>query len=378
MGQRIGGRLARFAYLLGTIVRRGCRYFEELRVRACVRVRGATMRVITSVLCLVMCIAVVDTITAAESDDASRGDAPKAPSYHRHRDTHHGHNHVYPDRGAIVGDLPLGAVTVNYAGFSFRFADGIWFEPRGPAYIVVAPPIGLLVPSLPPFASTVQEHGEAYLYANDVYYRARPDLGGYLVVNDPVETAADTAESAAGDATAGDAPASAAPAAAAAGLPLAAIASVSTATPLPAAVSPTAPVIGATAPPVTAAAPPATGAAFATPPVAATVAGNPPIAGAAPPVAAAPVGLVAPGQSGSAQPPSAVTAFRGTKVTAYPRNGQSTEQQARDHYDCYRFGVEQSGFDPMHASVGVQSAEQQSAYDRAQSACFEGRGYSVR
>jgi hypothetical protein len=336
------------------------------------------MRVITGVLCLVMCIAVVDTITAAESDDASRGDAPKAPSDHRHLDTHHGHNHVYPDRGAIFRDLPPGAVTLNHAGVSFRFADGVWFEPRGSAYIVVAPPIGLLVPSLPSFATTVQEHGAAYLYANDTYYRAQPDLGGYLVVNDPVETAvADTAESAAGDAAAGDAPASGAPAAAAAGVPLAAAASVSGATPLPAAVSPTAPVIAATSPPLAAAAPPVTGAAGATPPVAATLASNSPSAGAAAPAAGAPAGFVGPGESGSAQPPSAAP-FHGTKVTAYPKNGQTAEQQARDHYDCYRFGMEQSGFDPMHAGVGLQSAEQQSAYDRAQSACFEGRGYTVR
>jgi hypothetical protein len=335
------------------------------------------MRVIAGVLCLVTCIALVDTITASQSDDASQGDAASASSYRRHRDTYHGHNHVYPDRGAIFRDLPPGAITVNYGGVSFRFADGIWFEPRGTAYIVVAPPIGLLVPSLPAFASTVQDHGEAYLYANDIYYRARPDLGGYLVVNDPVETVADTAESTAGVGVAGDAPASAAPAAVGAALPLAAAASVSAATPLPATVSPTAPVIAATSSPVAAAAPPVTGAVSATPPVAAVVASNSPIGGAAAPAAAAPVAFVAPGESGSAQAPS-MAPFRGTKVTASPRNGQTVEQQARDHYDCYRFGVEQSGFDPMHAGVGVQNAEQQSAYDRAQSACFEGRGYTVR
>ena len=334
------------------------------------------MRVIAGALCLVMCIAVVDAVTASQSDDASRGDALNAPSYHQHRDIHNGHNHVYPDRGAIFRDLPPGAITVNYGGVSFRFADGIWFEPRGIAYIVVAPQIGLFVPSLPSFASTVQDHGEAYLYANDVYYRARPDLGGYLVVNDPVETVADTAESAAGDGAVGDAPASAAPAAAAAALPVAAAASVSAATPVPA-VSPTAPVIAATSPPVAAAGPPVTGAVPATPSVAAAVASNSPIAGAAAPAAAAPVAFVAPGESGSAQAPSTAV-FRGTKVTASPRNAQTAEQQARDHYDCYRFGVEQSGFDPMHAGAGVQNAEQQSAYDRAQSACFEGRGYTVR
>jgi len=64
----------------------------------------------------------------------------------------------------------------------------------------------------------------------------------------------------------------------------------------------------------------------------------------------------------------------GTKVFVYPRNGQTADQQARDRYECYRFAVAQSGVDPMH-STGVA---QQSDYDRAQAACLEGRGYTVR
>ena len=63
---------------------------------------------------------------------------------------------------------------------------------------------------------------------------------------------------------------------------------------------------------------------------------------------------------------------------AYPRNGQSQERQARDHYDCYQFGVAQGGFDPMRSSYGVASTGNQVEFDRAQAACFEGRGYTVR
>jgi hypothetical protein len=53
-----------------------------------------------------------------------------------------------------------------------------------------------MVPSIPGSATTIQEHGETYLYANDVYYRPRPDLGGYEVVNDPAEAAATTQDTA--------------------------------------------------------------------------------------------------------------------------------------------------------------------------------------
>ena len=105
--------------------------------------------------------------------------------YNRHHDRHLGHNHVYPDRGAVFRDAPKGSIVVNYAGLAYRFYNGVWFEPRGPAYIVVAPPIGVVVPSLPSFATTFESGGQPYLYANEVYYLPRPDLGGYEVVNDP-------------------------------------------------------------------------------------------------------------------------------------------------------------------------------------------------
>jgi hypothetical protein len=67
-------------------------------------------------------------------------------------------------------------------------------------------------------------------------------------------------------------------------------------------------------------------------------------------------------------------------MAAIPKNGQSPDVQARDRYECYRFAVNQSGFDPMHASGGggaTQGTGQQSDYERAQAACFEGRGYSI-
>jgi hypothetical protein len=174
----------------------------------------------------------VNAVAFAEGVDEQRGDEAPVP-YNRHQDPHHGHNHVYPDRGAIFRELPRRAVPVNYAGVSYRFADGIWFEPRGPAFIVVAPPIGLMVPSIPGSATTIQEHGEPYLYANDVYYRARPDLGGYEVVNDPVETAATTPDTASSAVIApASASAAAAPAVAVAtALPTVAATSVSAAVP---------------------------------------------------------------------------------------------------------------------------------------------------
>ena len=241
-----------------------------------------------------------------------------AARYQKHDDTRHGHNHSYPDRGSIVHELPREATLINYAGESYWFSDGVWFEPRGAAYVVVEPPIGLVVPSLPGFATAVVNSAGLYLYANDTYYRPRADLGGYEVVNDPVDSTP------AGPGAANTAPATA---------PLA--------TPASALVSPT----SGTAPrgPI---AVPAT-AAVAMPAAGSAGASSRPALGAAPPS---------------------------------PGNGQTAEQQARDKYECYRFAVAQTGFDPLHPSSGVapaQAAEQQANYERARTACFAGRGYTA-
>ena len=214
----------------------------------------------------------------------------QVPPYHVHRDLNHGHDHVYPDRGSVLRDLPHGAVTVNYAGLSYQFADGVWFEPRGPAYLVVEPPIGLVVPTLPPFMTALNTGSETILYGNDTYYRARPDIGGYEVVNDPADSAPQSA-SMAGAATVAAAPV----------------------------------VVAAAAQP------------------SATPALTPPPPAAAPP----PVASV-----------------------------KNADDQARDQYECYRFAVSQTGFDPMRVN-SAQAAAQQGNYERARSVCLSARGYSA-
>jgi len=40
-----------------------------------------------------------------------------------------------------------------------------------------------------------------------------------------------------------------------------------------------------------------------------------------------------------------------TQVFFYPQAGQTTEQQSRDHYECYNWAVTQTGFDPGQSSI---------------------------
>jgi outer membrane lipoprotein SlyB len=40
-----------------------------------------------------------------------------------------------------------------------------------------------------------------------------------------------------------------------------------------------------------------------------------------------------------------------TQVYFYPKEGQTTEQQSRDHYECYNWAMQQTGFDPSQSSI---------------------------
>ena len=65
----------------------------------------------------------------------------------------------------------------------------------------------------------------------------------------------------------------------------------------------------------------------------------------------------------------------------YPRLGQSSQQQADDRYECHRWAVSQTGFDPIQQPGGMpegQKAEKRVDYHRALSACLDGRGYTVK
>jgi hypothetical protein len=66
-------------------------------------------------------------------------------------------------------------------------------------------------------------------------------------------------------------------------------------------------------------------------------------------------------------------------LMVYPKNGQSKEQQAADQFECHRWAKSQTGFDPTLPGGGVQGDVDRirNSYNRAMSACLQGRGYQV-
>jgi hypothetical protein len=153
-------------------------------------------------------------------------------------------------------------------GGMWWYGGGDWYRWRGGSWVVGAAPLGLSVPVLPPFYSTVWSGGIPYYYANDTYYSWNDAHQGYQVVTPP------------------------------AGID----------------------------------------------------------------------------SSGTTDPPGSNQLF------VYPRNGQTEEQQRTDRFECHTWAVEQSAFDPTVASGGVvqaQISDWRDHYFRAETACLQGRGYSV-
>jgi hypothetical protein len=65
----------------------------------------------------------------------------------------------------------------------------------------------------------------------------------------------------------------------------------------------------------------------------------------------------------------------------YPKNGQSQDQQAKDQYECHSWARQQSGYDPTLPLGGVnadQTDQARAAYQRAEGACLDARGYTVK
>jgi hypothetical protein len=67
-----------------------------------------------------------------------------------------------------------------------------------------------------------------------------------------------------------------------------------------------------------------------------------------------------------------------SELIAYPKNAQTAEQQAKDKYECHRWAADKTGFDPTQGANANVTPNGRADYMRAQAACLDGRGYSVR
>ena len=114
-------------------------------------------------------------------------------------DGRYNHGRYYPSMGTVRPSLPEGYRPYYRGSERFYFSGGIWYSPRGPGFVVVRPPAGLVISVLPPYYSTVWFGGVPYYYADNVYYAWQSDQNGYAVVDPPADadspsSAPDTAQ----------------------------------------------------------------------------------------------------------------------------------------------------------------------------------------
>lgn len=199
----------------------------------------------------------------------TRGQTRRAPS--RHYDWRSANSRYYQRRGYTIRRPPSGSFGElrGPRGGRYWYNRGNWYRWHRNAWVVWGAPIGVFVPWLPPYFTTIWWGGVPYYYANDTYFIWDGARNEYQVV-------------------------------------------------------------------------------------------------------APPAGIE---QGATTQAPASDRLF------IYPDKGQSTEQQSKDEYECHRWAVEKSGFDPTVSGGGVpeaQAAEKRGDYFRADAACLEGRGYTVR
>ena len=69
------------------------------------------------------------------------------------------------------------------------------------------------------------------------------------------------------------------------------------------------------------------------------------------------------------------------KLFIYPRKGQTEKQQATDRYECHRWAVDQTRYDPTQPPGSVpeaQTNQKRAEYHRAMGACLDAREYTVK
>jgi hypothetical protein len=130
----------------------------------------------------------------------ARPPVPARATYDAHGqvlDPRYGHGRYYPATGTARPSLPPDYRAYYRGRDRFYFNGGVWYAPRGSGFVVVRPPVGLVIGVLPPFYSTVWFGGIPYYYANNVYYSWQPDQNGYAVVDPPDGSDAPAADAAA-------------------------------------------------------------------------------------------------------------------------------------------------------------------------------------
>jgi len=139
------------------------------------------------VLASILAIALSGQAIGQHTGGAHAGSGATAGGPHQHFDSRFSHNQYYYDHGYSVHRPPAGGIGELHGrdGGRYWYHGGNWYRWRGGAWVVWGAPIGLFVPVLPLYFTTVWWNGVPYYYANDTYYLWDESQGEYEVVAPP-------------------------------------------------------------------------------------------------------------------------------------------------------------------------------------------------
>lgn len=91
----------------------------------------------------------------------------------------------YPPRTSvsIIARLPFGSVGINFGDRYYHYHNGVYYRPYSRGYMIVQPPIGIIVPAIPYGAAHVMIGANPYYRYDGVYYA--PYGNRYRVVDEP-------------------------------------------------------------------------------------------------------------------------------------------------------------------------------------------------
>ncbi len=108
-----------------------------------------------------------------------------SPGYH---DNHHYYRwHDHPHYGWHSHYLPARHFRVWVGGVGYYYYDGLYYSYVNGDYVIVSPPVGAVVATIPPDFQPVVINGATYYVNNGTYYVQTPS--GYQVVSQPVQAA---------------------------------------------------------------------------------------------------------------------------------------------------------------------------------------------
>jgi hypothetical protein len=123
----------------------------------------------------------------AGSHGGGGGGARLTGGAHQHFDGRYSHNQYYYDHGYSVRRPPAGGLGEFHGPDGARYWShgGHWYRWGPGGWVVWGAPIGLFVPFLPFYFTTVWWGGVPYYYANDTYYLWNDGQHQYQIVAPP-------------------------------------------------------------------------------------------------------------------------------------------------------------------------------------------------